>query len=103
MWKQGSQYSEHQNKLYIKKKYTGSVKYRFFFLENALKKDLWVFSQISFFYLKVQSFQLIIENNFIQMVVSTRHVVAYMISPIFKDIIDCVQLYFTNGFTNIVL
>ena len=31
------------------------------------------------------------------------HSVAYMISPIFKHIIDCVQLYFTYGFTNIVL
>ena len=28
---------------------------------------------------------------------------AYMIGPIFKHIIDCMQLYFTNGFTNIVL
>ena len=35
------------------------------------------------------------ENNFIQM--------AYTIGPIIKHIIDCVQLYFTNGFTNIVL
>ena len=31
------------------------------------------------------------------------HAVAYMIGPIFKHIIVCVQLYFTNGFTNIVL
>ena len=38
------------------------------------------------------------ENNFIQMAA-----VAYMISPIFKHVIDCVQLYFTNDFTNIVL
>ena len=36
------------------------------------------------------------ENNFIQMV-------AYTIGPIFKPIIDFVQLYLTNGFTNIVL
>ena len=36
------------------------------------------------------------ENNFIQMA-------AYTIGPIFKHIIDCVQLYFTNDFTNIVL
>ena len=43
------------------------------------------------------------ENNFIQMVASACHVVAYMIGPIFKYIIDCVQLYFSNGFTNIVL
>ena len=43
------------------------------------------------------------ENNFIQMAVSTGHAVAYTIAPIFKDFINCVQLYFTNGFTNIVL
>ena len=39
------------------------------------------------------------ENNFIQMAASA----TYTIDPIFKHIIDCVQLYFTNGFTNIVL
>ena len=43
------------------------------------------------------------ENNFIQMAASADHVAAYTIGPIFKHIIDCVQLYFTNGFTNIVL
>ena len=42
------------------------------------------------------------ENNFIQMDASAGHAVAYMIGPIFKHIIDCVQLYFTNGFANIV-
>ena len=31
------------------------------------------------------------------------HVVAYTIGPIFKHIIDCVQLYFSNDLTNIVL
>ena len=31
------------------------------------------------------------------------HAVAYTIGPIFKHFIDCVQLYFANGFTNIVL
>ena len=36
------------------------------------------------------------ENNFIQMAV-------YIIGPIFKHIFDCVQLYITNDFTNIVL
>ena len=41
------------------------------------------------------------ENNSIQMATSAGHAVAYMIAPIFKHIIDCVQLYFTNGFTNI--
>ena len=43
------------------------------------------------------------ENNFIQMAASTGYVVAYTIGPIFKHIMDCVQLYFTNGWTNIVL
>ena len=43
------------------------------------------------------------ENNFIHMAASAGHAVAYMIDSIFKHIIDCVQLYFTNGFTNIVL
>ena len=43
------------------------------------------------------------ENNFIQMAASAGHTIAYTIGPIFKHIIDCVQLYFTNGFTNIVL
>ena len=43
------------------------------------------------------------ENNFIQMAVAAGHAVAYMIDLIFKHIIDCVQLYFKNGFTNIVL
>ena len=43
------------------------------------------------------------ENNFIQMVVLAGHAVAYTIDPIFKHIIHSVQLYFTNGFTNIVL
>ena len=43
------------------------------------------------------------ENNFIQMAASADHTVANKIGSIFKHIIDCVQLYFTNGFTNIVL
>ena len=43
------------------------------------------------------------ENNFIQMAASASHAVAYTIGSIFKHIIDCVQLYLTNGFTNIVL
>ena len=43
------------------------------------------------------------ENNFIQMAVSAGHAVAYTIGPIFKQIIDCVQLDFANSFTNIVL
>ena len=43
------------------------------------------------------------ENNSIQMAALVSHEVAYTIGPIFKHIIDCVQLYFTNDFTNTVL
>ena len=43
------------------------------------------------------------KNNFIQKASSAGHAVAYTIGLIFKHIIDCVQLYFTNGFTSIVL
>ena len=43
------------------------------------------------------------ENNFIQMAASAGHAVAYTIGPIFNHIIDYVQLYATNCFTNIVL
>ena len=39
-------------------------------------------------------------NNFIQMAASAGHAVAYMIGPIFKHIIDYVQLYLQR--TNIV-
>ena len=53
------------------------------------KKLLNIFSNF-FFYLKGQSFRLVMENNFIQM--------AGMIGPLFKHIIDCLQLNFTNGF-----
>ena len=42
------------------------------------------------------------ESNFIQMAATAGHAVAYTIGTIFKQIIECVQLYFTNGFTNIV-
>ena len=66
------------------------------------KKPLNIFSNF-FLYLKVQFFRLIMENNFIQMSASAGYAVAYTIGPIFQHIIDCVQLYFTNGFTNIVL
>ena len=43
------------------------------------------------------------ENNFIQIAVSAGHAVAYTIGTILKHIIDCVQVYFANSFTNIVL
>ena len=42
------------------------------------------------------------ENNFIKMAASAGHAVAYTSGPIFKHIIDCVQLNFTHAFTNIV-
>ena len=74
----------------------------FFWKMLEKKKRLNIFSNF-FFYLKVQSFRLTMENNFIQMAVSAGHAVAYTIGSIFKHIIDCVQLYFTNGLTNIVL
>ena len=73
----------------------------FFFLENSLKKLLNIFLNF-FFYLKIQSFRLIMDNNFIQMAAAAGHAVGYTIGTIFKHIIDCVQLYFANGFTNIV-
>ena len=43
------------------------------------------------------------EKYFFQMAASAVHAVAYTIGPISKHIIDFVQLYFTNSFTNIVL
>ena len=43
------------------------------------------------------------ENNLIQMAASPGHAAVYMIGPIFEHIADCVQLYFTNGLTNIVV
>ena len=47
----------------------------FFFLENALKKTVQYFSNF-FYYLQVQSFRLIMENNFIQMAALSGHAVA---------------------------
>ena len=43
------------------------------------------------------------ENNFIEFAASAGHAIAYTIDPIFKHIIDYVQLCFTYFFTNIVL
>ena len=43
------------------------------------------------------------ENNFIQMAASASHAVDYTIGPFFKHIIDCMQPYFTNSFTSIML
>ena len=59
----------------------------FFFLENALKKTLEYFLKFLFFYLKVQSFRLILENNFIPLAALAGHAVAYTIGTIFKHII----------------
>ena len=59
--------------------YTGTAKY--LFLENALKKLLNISSNF-FLYLKIQSFRLIMENNFIQMAASAGHAVAHTIGPI---------------------
>ena len=64
-----------------------------------LKENCWLFSQILFLF---ESTGLPV-NNFIQIAASAGHAVAYTVGPIFKYIIDCVQLYFTNGFTNIIL
>ena len=82
--------------------YNGSAKYFFFCWKMLLNKTTDYFLKF-LFYLKVQSFRLIMENNFIQMAVLAGHAVVYTICPIFKHITDCVQLYFINGFTNIVL
>ena len=46
-----------------------------FFLENGLKKTTEYLFKF-FFYLKVKSFPLIMENNFIQMTASAGHEVA---------------------------
>ena len=73
-----------------------------FFLENALRKIYWIFLKFLFLF---ESTNLSVNNgkNFIQMAASAGHAVANTIDPIFKHIIDCVQLYFINGFTNIAL
>ena len=73
------------------------------FWEKSFKKKLMNIFSNFFFYFRVQSFRLKMENNFIQMAASAIHAVDYKIGSIFKHIIDCVQLYFTNGFTNIAL
>ena len=70
---------------------------------KMIKKTTKYFLKNFFFYLKIQSFRLIMENNFIQMAASAGHAVAYTVGPIFKHIIDCVQLYFNKCLRNIVL
>ena len=74
-----------------------------FFFGKCFKKKTTEYFLKFHFYLKAKSFRLIIESNFIQMAASAGHTVAYTIGSIFKHIIDCLQLYLTNGFTNIVL
>ena len=59
---------------------------KFFFFGKSFKKNYWIFLKF-YFYLKVQFFRLIMENNFIQMAVSAGYAEAYMIGPIFKHII----------------
>ena len=89
------------NFFYIQTSCIGSAKY-LFFSWKMFKKTTEYFLKFLFLYLKAQSFHLIMENNFIQMAALASHAVAYTIGSIFKHIIDCVQLYFTNGFTDIV-
>ena len=57
-----------------------------------LKKILNIFSN-SLFLFASTTFRLIMKNNFTQMATSAGHPVAYMIGPIFKHIIDYMQLY----------
>ena len=89
--------------MYFRLTYRGSAKYLTFFWKCFKQNLLNIFPNF-FFYLKVQSFRLIMEmeNNFIQMAASAGPAAAYTNGPIFKHIINSAQLYFTNGFTNIV-
>ena len=61
-----------------------------FFFGKCFKKELLNIFSNFFLY-----FRLILENNFIQMAASAGHAVAYTIGPIFKHIIDCVQLQYS--------
>ena len=73
------------------------VRHTPFFWKMLKKKLLNIFSNFVFlFESTIQSFQLIIQNNFFQMAASAGHAVANTIGPIFKHIIVCVQLYFTQ-------
>ena len=79
----------------------GSAKYLLFL--QILKKTTEYFLKFLFLIWKYNPSGFRMENNFIQMAASAFHEVAYTIGPNFSHIIDYVQLYFTNGFTNIVL
>ena len=78
---------------------TWSAKYPFL-VENALKKTTGYFLKFLFLFestiFPVNNWKLFHSN-------SDGHAVVYMIGPTFKHIIDCVQLYITNGFTHIVV
>ena len=80
--------------------YKVSLKY-LFFLENALKKFEYFLKFLFLFESTIP--RLVMENNFILMAASAGHAVGYTNVPTFKHIIDCMPLYFTNGFTNIVV
>ena len=74
--------------------YVGNAMYRVRqipFFGKSFKKTTEYFLKF-LFYLKLQSFRLIMKNNFIQMADSAGHGVAYTIGTIFKHIIDCVPL-----------
>ena len=75
--------------LYAKYVYIGAAKYLIFILENALKKKTEYILKFVFF---------LFEST----ILPSGHAVAYTIDSIFNHIIDCVQPYFTNGFTSIV-
>ena len=72
-----------QSIIVLLKIYIGSAKYLFFFFGKCFKKVLRIFWNF-FSYLKVQSFRLIMENNFIQMAALAGHAVAYMIDTIYE-------------------
>ena len=71
--------------LFICQKHTDNPKW--LILSTYKKKLLNIFSNF-FFYLQVQSFRSIMENNFVQMAASAGHAVAYTIALILKHIID---------------
>ena len=54
-----------------------------------------------FIYLKVQSFRLIMENNFIQMAASAGHAVAYTIGPIFNRLCAAVFHKWLNEYCSL--
>ena len=63
------------------------------FFGKCFKKTTEYFLKFKIFLFKVQSFRLIMENNFIQMTDSAGHAVASTIGPNFKHIIDCAAVF----------